>query len=189
MLEKEIFRIIDFFYPEEGDLKETLLKHSLQVKEKALEIAAHSSVTLDREVLVAGSLLHDIGIVKCSAPEIFCTGTLHYLRHGIEGAAMLRAYGAQHNMDLEKFALICERHTGSGLTAGDIAAQKLPLPAEDFLPVTPEEKLVCLADKFFSKSGDMKEKSFEKVQRSMAKFGEESLARFNAMWAFFNPVF
>ena len=102
---------------------------------------------------------------------------------------MLRAYGAQHNMDLEKFALICERHTGSGLTAGDIAAQKLPLPAEDFLPVTPEEKLVCLADKFFSKSGDMKEKSFEKVQRSMAKFGEESLARFNAMWAFFNPVF
>jgi uncharacterized protein len=46
--------------------------------------------------------------------------------------------------------------------------------------------MVCLADKFFSKSGDMEEKSFEKVRRSMAKFGEESLKRFDGLWAFFN---
>ena len=89
-------------------------------------------------------------------------------------------------MDLEGFALICERHTGSGLTVEDIISQKLPLPEQDFLPQTPEEKMVCLADKFFSKSGDMEEKSFEKVRRSMAKFGEESLKRFDGLWAFFN---
>ena len=46
--------------------------------------------------------------------------------------------------------------------------------------------MICLADKFFSKSGDMKEKSFEAVQRSMAKFGSASLERFNAMWDFFD---
>ena len=30
-----------------------------------------------------------------------------------------------------------------------------------------------------------REKAFEKVQRSMAKFGSDSLERFNAMWSFF----
>ena len=74
---------------------------------------------------------------------------------------------------------------GGGLTAADIAAQGLPLPQRDFLPLSPEEKLVCLADKFFSKSGDMEEKKFSAVQRSMAKFGTESSERFNQMWEFF----
>ena len=185
MNEKEIAAVIDFFYPEEDDLKRTLLKHSCQVKEKALELAAHTDVPLDLELLRGGAMLHDIGIRKCHAPGIFCTGELHYLRHGIEGAAMLREYGKKHNLVPEPFARICERHTGSGLTAAEIISQKLPLPERDFMPLTPEEKIVCLADKFFSKSGDMKEKSFEAVQRSMAKFGADSLARFNAMWAFF----
>ena len=186
MQEKDIFDIINFFYPEEGNLKQTLLKHSLQVRDKALELAEKTSLVLDRSVLAAGAMLHDIGIRKCHAPGIFCTGEKHYLCHGIEGAAMLREYGAARGIDLEMFALICERHTGSGLTASDIAAQELPLPRRDFLPLSPEEKLICLADKFFSKSGDMKEKSFDSVQRSMAKFGTESLERFNLMWDFFD---
>ena len=50
------------------------------------------------------------------------------------------------------------------------------------LPVTEEEKLICYADKFFSKSGDpAREKTLYEVRRSMAKFGEESLARFDEM--------
>ena len=36
-----------------------------------------------------------------------------------------------------------------------------------------------LADKFFSKSGSMQEKPFDRVRASMAKFGPESLARFD----------
>lgn len=185
MNEKEIADIIDFFYPEDDDLKRTLLKHSCQVTEKALELAAHTDVPLDLELLRGGAMLHDIGIRKCHAPGIFCTGELHYLRHGIEGAFMLRAYAAERRCELEPFARICERHTGSGLSAAEIISQKLPLPERDFMPLTPEEKMVCLADKFFSKSGDMKEKSFDAVQRSMAKFGAASLERFNALWAFF----
>ena len=186
MDEKTLFEIIDFYYPVEDDLRKTLLKHSCQVKEKALELAGKTDIPLNREVLAAGAMLHDIGIKLCHAPGIFCCGELHYLRHGVEGAGLLRAYGAAHAMDLEPFALICERHTGSGLTTEDIISQKLPLPEQDFLPLTPEEKMVCLADKFFSKSGDMEEKSFEKVRRSMAKFGDASLARFDNLWAFFN---
>lgn len=186
MDEKKALEIIDFFYPVKDDLYRTLLKHSCQVKEKALELAGKTELPLQKDVLVSGALLHDIGIRMCHAPGIFCHGEFHYLRHGVEGAAMMRRYGAEKGEELGIYALICERHTGSGLTAADIAAQELPLPQQDFLPLTPEEKLICLADKFFSKSGTMEEKSFEAVQRSMAKFGSGSLERFNRMWDFFS---
>ena len=185
MDEKTVLEIIDFFYPAEDDLKRTLLKHSCQVREKALELAAATDVALDLEVVGAGAMLHDIGIKLCHAPDIYCVGELPYLRHGIAGAELLRNYGAERGMALEIFARICERHTGSGLTAFEIKSRQLPLPERDFMPETPEEKIICLADKFFSKSGDMKEKAFEKVQRSMAKFGSDSLERFNVLWSFF----
>ena len=186
MDEKKAIEIIDSFYPEDDELKRTLLKHSRQVKDKTLELAGKTDIPMNFELLAAGAMLHDIGIRACHAPGIFCRGELHYLRHGMAGAEMLREYGKTHNVDLEAFALICERHTGSGLTAADIAAQQLPLPLRDFLPLSAEEKLVCLADKFFSKSGDMEEKKFEAVRRSMAKFGTESLERFDRMWDFFS---
>ena len=152
---EEVRKIIGFYYPEENDLRRTLLKHSGQVRDKALELAGLTPLPLDRAVLEAGTMLHDIGIRRCHAPGIFCFGEEPYLRHGLAGAEMLRRYGAERGLDLERFARICERHTGSGLTAAEIAEQHLPLPERDFLPETPEEKLICLADKFFSKSGDM----------------------------------
>ena len=99
---------------------------------------------------------------------------------------MLRNYGSENGVDLEIYARIAERHTGSGLTAMNIIAQELPLPHRDFLPETELEKLICYADKFFSKSGDMKEKSLEVIRRSMLKFGADSLDRFDAMTDLFN---
>ena len=97
------------------------------------------------------------------------------------GAEMLRRYGREHGVDLERYARICERHTGSGLAAAEIREQKLPIPERDYLPETPEEALVCLADKFFSKSGEMLEKTPEKIYRSMSKFGPGPLGRFAAL--------
>ena len=90
---------------------------------------------------------------------------------------MLRSYGAEYGVNLEKYARICERHTGSGLTAEDIRCQGLPLPEQDYLPETDEEKLICLADKFYSKSGDLREKEMSRILRSMRKFGPGATAR------------
>jgi uncharacterized protein len=46
-------------------------------------------------------------------------------------------------------------------------------------PQTAEERLICYADKFFSKSGNIREeKSTERVIRSMERHGAESVARF-----------
>ncbi len=170
-------QVIQFFYPEDTPFRELLLKHSSQVRDKALEIAAACGVTVDMETVVNGAMLHDIGIGKCHAPSILCTGNEPYIRHGILGADMLR----KNFPELEKYARICERHTGSGLAGDDILRQSLPLPVQDFLPETPEERLICLADKFFSKSGDMQEKSFDAVRRSMEKFGPDSLDRFDTL--------
>lgn len=171
--------IIKYFYPQDTEMRKLLIWHSGQVRDKALQIAKYNKkLNLNTEILVNGAMLHDIGIGKCHAEDIFCPGTEPYIKHGILGAEMLREYGREHGLDLEVYARICERHTGSGLTAAEIKESGLPLPEEDFLPETPEEKVICLADKFYSKSGSGKEKKLEKVIRSMEKFGDGPVQRF-----------
>ena len=77
-----------------------------------------------------------------------------------------------------RHARVCERHTGAGITREQIINQHLPLPEQDFLPETMEEKVICYADKFFSKTHLDKEKTVEQAERSLAKFGEEGVLRF-----------
>ena len=173
--------IIAHFYPNDTPFRRMLIKHSTQVRDKAFEILDKSPLKdkVDRETVNNGAMLHDIGIGRCDAPPILCTGTEPYIAHGIIGAQMLRDFAADSS--LEPYARICERHTGSGLTAYEIQQEKLPLPVRDFLPETPEEKLICLADKFFSKSGDMQEKPLPKIRKSMAKFGQPAIDRFDEL--------
>ena len=181
-------QILDFYYPEETPLKALLLQHSRQVRDKALQILESSTaqaLKLDAALVADGAMLHDIGIGRCHAPSILCVGTEPYLAHGIIGAQMLREYAARHQLDLEPYARICERHTGTGLTAQEIRAENLPLPEQDFLPETNEEKLICLADKYFSKSGDLREKPVAAIRRSLEKFGEAPLRRFDELCALF----
>ena len=177
------------FYPEDTPLRRLLLKHSLQVRDKALEILSlpqNATLKCRRDIVESGALLHDVGVGRCHAPSILCEGNEPYLRHGLIGAQMLREYGTSHSLDLECFARICERHTGAGLTMQEIVAQGLPLPRQDFLPETIEEKLVCLADKFFSKSGDMQEKPLERVWHCLDRFGEDSANRLQDLIRFFH---
>lgn len=174
--------IIGHFYSGQDELRRILVKHSTQVRDKALQIAEKLPFEIDRETVIRGAMLHDIGIIRCHAPSICCHGELDYIAHGITGAAMLR----ELDPALEKYARICERHTGSGLTALEIKTAGLPLPELDLLPESLEEKLICLADKFFSKSKDMAEKPLPKVRRSMEKFGIEPLKRFDELCALFS---
>ncbi len=175
--------IIDKFYSgENGALRSILLTHSRMVAEKALRIAEkHPELHLDTTFVRDAAMLHDIGIVMCNAKGIECYGTEPYLRHGLCGGKMLRDNAAEWGMtpeEIEPYARICERHTGAGLTAEDIISQDLPLPHIDLLPETLEEKLVCYADKFYSKTHLTTEKSFEKVLSSMRRFGADSEKRF-----------
>lgn len=175
--------IIDKFYSEEnGALRSILLTHSRMVAEKALRIAEkHPELSLDTTFVRDAAMLHDIGIVMCDAPGIECHGSEPYLRHGICGGTMLRSHASEWGMtpdEIEPYARVCERHTGAGLTADDIIRQRLPLPHIDLLPETLEEKLICYADKYYSKTRLEEEKSFDQVLVSMRKFGTDSETRF-----------
>ncbi len=175
--------LINKYYEEGSALLELLLSHSHMVAMKALEVADKARLDVDRDFVHNAAMLHDIGIFMCDAPGIYCFGSQPYIRHGVIGGELMRKEG------LECFARVCERHTGSGLTAKEIAETGMPLPHKDFLPESLEEKLICYADKFFSKSGDPKEeKPIERVMASMARFGSRSLERFNALHDLFKPV-
>lgn len=117
-------------------------------------------------------MLHDIGIFRCYAAGIQCFGTEPYICHGRIGAELLRSEG------FPRHARVCERHTGAGITKAQIIAQNLPLPQQDFLPETMEEKVICYADKFFSKTHLDREKTIEQAEKSLSKFGDEGVLRF-----------
>lgn len=165
--------ILDRYYERGSQLREILETHSALVGRKALECARRRKLDIDADFVWEAALLHDIGIVRCNAPDICCEGTEPYIRHGVIGRAMLDDEG------LPRHALVCERHTGAGLTVEDIINQNLPLPHRDMTPQTLEEKLICYADKFYSKSGDYrKEKPLDRVLRSMERHGPDTLRRF-----------
>ena len=127
-------------------------------------------------------MLHDIGIFKCDAAGIQCFGTEPYICHGRIGAELLRSEG------FPRHARVCERHTGAGITKAQIIAQNLPLPQQDFLPETMEEKVICYADKFFSKTHLDREKTIEQAEKSLSKFGDEGVLRFREWEKCFDQV-
>ena len=166
--------IINKYYPEDNELKHILLTHSRSVADKALWIAdRHPELQLDKQFLEEAALLHDIGVFLTDAPGIHCHGTHPYICHGYLGSELLRKEGYL------KHALVCERHTGAGLSLKSIVERDLPVPHREMLPVSLEEQVICFADKFFSKTRLDEEKSMERALKSLVKFGEEGLARFN----------
>ncbi len=172
--------IIDKYYPVGTKCHGIFIQHSRQVADKALEIARRCNLNLSLNEVEEAAMLHDIGIFLTNAPNIDCHGTEHYIRHGILGAELLRNEGFD-----EAIARVAERHTGAGLTIDDIDRQQLPLPRKDYMPETLLEKLICYADKFFSKSGAMQEKPLDKVRASMARHSTASLARFDELHELF----
>jgi uncharacterized protein len=90
------------------------------------------------------------------------------------GAELLKEWAEKHPVDnLESYQRVCLRHTGIGLTAKNIRENNLPLPEMDLVPETIEEKIVCYADKFYSKSHIDKAKTFEQAEQTLLKFGED----------------
>lgn len=171
----KVLNLIHKYYAGQPELEQILLKHSEDVAQKVLEIAeAHPEFHLDRQFLYEAAMLHDIGILYVDAPGICCHGTKPYICHGMLGAELLR------NEGLPAHARVAERHTGTGLTKEEILRQSLPLPPRDFVPETLEEKIICYADKFFSKSHLEEVKTPEQAMRSLEKFGPSCVDMFKA---------
>ncbi|MDL2265635.1 HDIG domain-containing protein [Parabacteroides sp. OttesenSCG-928-G21] len=168
------YELITKYYPINSDIYRLLVTHSRNVADKALAIARnHPEMNLDLSFIEEAAMLHDIGIFLCNAPGIGCYGDMPYICHGYLGADLLRKEG------YVRHALVCERHTGTGITRQMIEEQNLPLPDRNFVPETLEEQIICFADKFFSKTKPFQEKSVTKVKKGLSKYGKETVERFD----------
>lgn len=172
--------LIDKYYPEDNELKNILLVHSRSVAGKALQIVEkHPELHADKTFVEEAAMLHDIGIFLTDAPGIYCFGNQPYICHGYLGADLLRKEG------FPRHALVCERHTGAGISLESIIRQQLPIPHREMIPVGIEEQIICFADKFFSKTHLDREKSVEKALKSISRYGEDGIGRFNKWCALF----
>ena len=154
-------------------------RHGEQVAQRALRVAAGLDAgTLDKSFLYEAAVLHDIGIVMTETPQLDCHGGHPYICHGILGRRMLEERG------LPRHALVCERHVGVGISLEEIRARRLPLPLRDMQPVTIGEKIVCYADKFYSKTngGPAIAKTFPEVVNKLRKYGRRQAGTF-IRWA------
>lgn len=96
------------------------------------DCAAKHGLAVDRERVIAGALLHDVG-----------RSITQDVRHAVVGAELLRKDGWD-----EAVVLMVERHTGAGIDAED--AKALGLPVKDYTPRSLEEKIVAHADNLYS---------------------------------------
>lgn len=167
------YQILEKYYDKHSKLYEILIIHSEQVRDKALEVINnHPELHADREFIAEAALLHDIGIFLTNAPVIECFGENEYVCHGYLGADLIKKEG------FPRHALVCERHTGTGLSLQYITDNKLPLPQREMLPVSIEEQIICYADKFYSKTKLGQELKVEKIASKLCKYGEIHSQRF-----------
>lgn len=165
--------IIEKYYDKKSKLYKILIKHSRQVRDKALEVVDnHPGLGADRQFVSEAAMLHDIGIFLTNAPEIECFGEREYIEHGYLGSEILTHEG------FPRHALVCERHTGLGLTLEWIKERNLPLPHREMMPVSIEEKIICYADKFFSKSKINEILKVEKIVKKLEKYDKAQGERF-----------
>lgn len=169
------FEIIEKYYDKESKLYEILISHCKQVSDKALQIAQkHPELGADKQFLKEAAMLHDIGIYLCNAPEIECFGSHQYIEHGYLGSEILCREG------LPKHALVCERHTGLGLSQEWIEKRNLPVPHRDMKPVSIEEQIICYTDKYYSKSRPENELPVEKILKKLGKYDESQVSLFRS---------
>jgi uncharacterized protein len=178
--------IIEKYCAGNDDLQQILLTHSRQVADRALAILQMhpewvASGEVDPVFVEEAAMLHDIGVVLCDAPKIHCMGTHAYIEHGCLGAEILRQEG------LPKHAAVAERHTGTGITIEQIMREQLPIPLQDYTPRTLEERLICYADKFYSKTKLGQDKPMSKIRMHMWKYGSDAVQRFDELQQQFEP--
>jgi uncharacterized protein len=109
-----------------------VVAHCHKVSLLALSIVNRVKQPVDRELVRLGAWFHDIGRSRT-----------HDIGHALAGVEIGRSLGFS-----EQLLLIIERHIGAGISAAE--AVRLGLPGKNYLPLTPEEKIVSYADNLVS---------------------------------------
>jgi uncharacterized protein len=172
--------IIEKFYTPGTKLYQILVEHSRIVTKKSIEIAGTlTHLNPDFEFIKNAAMLHDIGIFQTRSHSIGCKGDAPYICHGYLGRKLLDEQGLP-----PEYGLVCERHTGAGITKENIMSNNLPLPQRDMVPISIEEKIICVADKYHSKSPKHAGRKITTTQiiEKLGKISKDHAKRFS-VWA------
>ncbi|MHA2035310.1 MAG: HD domain-containing protein [Promethearchaeota archaeon] len=138
------------------NIQHSIRRHSEKVADKALEIAnTITKAKIDKDLIEVGSILHDIGRTKT-----------HGFDHALKGGKILRQRGFS-----EKLARICETHILGGLDKED--TKEFGLPEKEYIPITLEEKIICLADKLIAGTKEVSVE--ERFNRWFSKYGRSPI--------------
>lgn len=183
-INKGILDIINLYYTPGSLAHDVLVRHSEVVAGAAVSIATRVvHLEPDIDFVWEAAMLHDIGIFYTHSPGIGCSGDYDYVCHGYLGRTLLEKHA------LYRHARVCERHVGVGLEVRDISGMGLPIPVRDMRPKSIEEKIICYADLFFSKTpapaGTMH--TVDSVRTALKKFGQSKVDQFNRWLDMFGP--
>jgi uncharacterized protein len=147
-------------------MKDDDIRHSLEVADKALDLARRTGAELNHGLIERGALLHDLG--KAST---------HGIEHGRIGAELGRSFGVP-----EAVTAIMEKHIRGGLSEEE--AVELGLPVKDYTLRTLEERIVIYADRLVDiitdgivdLDGDESaaEARFEEILEQYEKYGKNA---------------
>ncbi len=133
------------YSPSEAVL-ELVLTHGHVVADIALGCADRLDEPVDRPLLRATCLLHDLGTYALYSPDGRLGNPAAYPLHALIGATLLREEGID-----ERVAAAVRTHVLMGLSADDIRESGFLLPQKDFRPEGLVAELLCYADRFHSK--------------------------------------
>ena len=123
--ESECLRIL-----RDAGCKRRVIVHCCTVRAVAEEMM--KKIDCNRDLVIAGALLHDLGRAKD-----------HSILHAMIGAEMAEELGLPSEL-----VEIIRKHTGAGLDQQDII--EMNLPQGDYIPRTVEEKIVAHSDNMVS---------------------------------------
>ena len=136
----------------EAGCKRRVIIHCCTVEAVAKEIASRIA-GVDRDLVEAGALLHDIG-----------RSVDHSIMHAYIGSQIVKGHGLSPAL-----VDIVRKHTGAGLDDEDVA--EMDLPPADYMPRTLEEHSV---DKLRNKGADRGADRIEALHRELSElYGED----------------
>ncbi|MBW2968094.1 HD domain-containing protein [Candidatus Woesearchaeota archaeon] len=163
--EKEAVQLLRKYSNTKSDF-DIVLRHSKAVQKIALDIGRRVNRAgkkhVDLEFLRVAAILHDIG--RFEYPPWRCA-----VRHGVHGEKILLAEGLSR-----KYQRVCSCHLGAGIKRSEVIAQKLDIPARDYMPRSVEEKIICYADRRLRLTRPIR---IETELRRFKKYGPAAVAR------------
>ncbi len=158
-----------------GKYKDKVLQivwtHSLIVKNISLQIAENLEkefgIKVDKNLIEAGALLHDIGFYDCFDDDY--KKICQYVRHGKMGYDIL--IKEKISRKKARFALT---HVGVGINKEQIEKEKIDFPKGNYVPISLEEEIVAYADNFHSKGHpgfNLFEESLEELNNINPDYG------------------